>query len=610
MIKYPLYVTLDTNIFDANKLDFSKESTLGLLVNYVEAGKIKIVLSNIVIKEVEKHVIKSSDSICSAFRELRKKALSIASEGLLEQVGIKPDALFLNKIEYQEKCLGVWNKFLESLKPEIMDLSLVDLKEIVDDYFEIKPPFENNEKKRKDFPDAFIANQIRERFGKDKIIAIISNDKGFKKACGRSENHVFFTSLGELYNTMNSQEKEYTAVLQEINSLIVNYTFEIRDAIKNEECVEVHGLSYDKDGIESGFNYTDFEVTSIKNINFHVRTIDEITDEIALATLLCTADVEVECSYEDYDNAAWDAETRTFYFLQARTNIERHRARFGIRIELNRKENNLRIIPFKVILNGDTLYERFEVREDEELYDAMDIINQDREDLGLYSLDKYADYLEDDLVDSSFMNEIIGKFERINELYQKYDTIAAMYDELLSVIKDTESKEIVKQLTSNLKDITGFPVPADLNAITAQEKDEIICWVDQSYERLYKLSEQKGLPDNFKYGDTIEIQNGLEKYQFNIGEFSGIATAGDQEDIELSIKDNDGEILGKGRVSLTIGYIDFDEDGCASNGINDSIEYCYEDIAKALENIAELIEQDIKNEENIAKEIEKVITTE
>lgn len=50
------------------------------------------------------------------------------------------------------------------------------------------------------------------------------------------------------------------------------------------------------------------------------------------------------------------------------------------------------------------------------------------------------------------------------------------------------------------------------------------------------LDEQKGLPDNFKYGDTIEIQNGLEKYQFNIGEFSGIATAGDQEDIELSIK--------------------------------------------------------------------------
>ena len=103
MIKYPLYVTLDTNIFDANKLDFSKESTLGLLVNYVEAGKLKVVLSNIVIKEVERHVIKSSDGVCASFRELRKQALNRVSEGLFEQVWVKPDTLFLDKEKYRKK---------------------------------------------------------------------------------------------------------------------------------------------------------------------------------------------------------------------------------------------------------------------------------------------------------------------------------------------------------------------------------------------------------------------------------------------------------------------------------------------------------------------------
>lgn len=610
MIKYPLYVTLDTNIFDANKLDFSKESTLGLLVNYVEAGKLKVVLSNIVIKEVERHVIKSSDGVCASFRELRKQALNRVSDGLFEQVWVKPDTLFLDKEKYRKKCLEVWKKFLNNLNPEILDLTLIDLDGIINDYFDYRPPFENNDKKRKEFPDAFIANQIRKRFGKDEIIAIISNDNGFKQACGRSENHIFFSSLGELYNVMNSQEKEYREVFQKIKSLISGYYSEIRDAIKNEGCVEVHGLSYDKDGIESGFNYIDSEVTSIKNISCYVMTIDEITDEIALATLVCTADVEVECSYEDYDNAAWDSETKNFYFLETRINVERHLGRFGIRVELDRSESNLRIIPFKVILNGDTLYERFEVGEDEELYDEMDIINQDREDLGLCSLDKYADYLEDDLVDSSFMKDIVEKFEKINELYQEYENIAAVYDELLSIIKYTESKDIMKQLTLNLKNITEVPVPSDINNITAQEKDEIIYWVDQSYERLYKLSEQKDLPDNFKYGDIIEIQNGLEKYQFNIGEFSGIAVAGDQEDIDLSIKDKDGKIIGKGHISLTVGNIDFDEDGCASNGIDDSIEYYYEDIVKALENIAEVIEQDIKNEGDIAEKIEKIITTE
>lgn len=39
MIKYPLYVTLDTNIFVSNKFDFGEDSTLGLLAKYVEQEK-------------------------------------------------------------------------------------------------------------------------------------------------------------------------------------------------------------------------------------------------------------------------------------------------------------------------------------------------------------------------------------------------------------------------------------------------------------------------------------------------------------------------------------------------------------------------------------------
>ena len=115
MIKFPLYVTLDTNIFDSNKLDFSKDSTLSLLINYVETGKIKIVLSNIVVKEVEKHIVRASEDICSAFRGLRKEVLKIVSKGLLEQIGVKTDLLLLDKEKYQEKSLDVWRKFLENL---------------------------------------------------------------------------------------------------------------------------------------------------------------------------------------------------------------------------------------------------------------------------------------------------------------------------------------------------------------------------------------------------------------------------------------------------------------------------------------------------------------
>ena len=42
MFKYPLTVTIDTNIFDAAKFDLCDTSTLRILENYVKSGKIKV----------------------------------------------------------------------------------------------------------------------------------------------------------------------------------------------------------------------------------------------------------------------------------------------------------------------------------------------------------------------------------------------------------------------------------------------------------------------------------------------------------------------------------------------------------------------------------------
>ena len=56
MYKYPIALTIDTNVFDAAKYDFSENSTLQLLTKYVKDKKVKVILSNIVVKEAEKHI--------------------------------------------------------------------------------------------------------------------------------------------------------------------------------------------------------------------------------------------------------------------------------------------------------------------------------------------------------------------------------------------------------------------------------------------------------------------------------------------------------------------------------------------------------------------------
>lgn len=63
MFKYPLSVTVDTNIFDAAKFDLSENSTIRLLENYVKDGKIQVVLSDIVIRESKAHFGSNQESM-------------------------------------------------------------------------------------------------------------------------------------------------------------------------------------------------------------------------------------------------------------------------------------------------------------------------------------------------------------------------------------------------------------------------------------------------------------------------------------------------------------------------------------------------------------------
>ena len=44
MIRYPLYVTIDTNIFDSTGYELGDDGTLGHVGSDVQSGQIKIVL--------------------------------------------------------------------------------------------------------------------------------------------------------------------------------------------------------------------------------------------------------------------------------------------------------------------------------------------------------------------------------------------------------------------------------------------------------------------------------------------------------------------------------------------------------------------------------------
>ena len=75
MFKYPIAVTIDTNILDAAKYDLSEGSTLQLLKDYVDEGVIKVVLSNIVVRESKKHLAKQVNKVCSC-KKIKNRSLA------------------------------------------------------------------------------------------------------------------------------------------------------------------------------------------------------------------------------------------------------------------------------------------------------------------------------------------------------------------------------------------------------------------------------------------------------------------------------------------------------------------------------------------------------
>lgn len=611
MLKYPINVTIDTNILDAAKYDLNDNSTLSLLSRYVQKGKIKVVLSDIVIRESKKHIAEQVSKVCGMARNLRADALNVSTEHLINHIGLnRIIELVKDKKNLIKKGEDLFEQFIQGLDVEILGSNLIKLDQIIDDYFEINPPFQEGEKKRKEFPDAFIACQIRERFGKDEIVAIVSNDKGFKKACQLTPNHLFFDSLGQLYDEINKEDAAYSETLDLIEELQASISSAVTEYVKENESIDVRGLSYDKDGIATGFDYSEFFLHSISDAIIRVHSVDELSDKSSIVTLLCEADISANCFYEDYDNAPWDSEKKDYVFVETIEMRENHSARFGCRLELDRNAKTFKILPFTVILGGDSRNDRYRVEKWPDIDYEQEAKDIDREAFGFTPLGSYESYLEEDLPESKMSADIVAQFEEIKNLYLTFGNLSNSFDSLLDALDDIDTATlIINRIANDLGNFSGFPIVADTENISLEDISEIKKWVEDKRDKAIEISETNRLPDVLKYGERIAIEgiDGSEIVLF-IDEITISPTEGGEEIIDISLT-KDQETVAKGHIKLTVGYVSFDEDGGVADGIQDSIDYEYLEVYEAIKDYISTQQQLYQTEIELVHIIDNALST-
>ena len=609
MFKYPLAVTIDTNILDAAKYDLGDGSTLQLLKNYVDDGIIKVVLSNIVVRESKKHLAKQVNKACGIARKLRAEVLQESTEYLINYVGLsRLLEISKDKDALIQKSEELFDNFLTDINAEILGIDLINLESIIDDYFEINPPFEDGEKKRKEFPDAFIANQIRKRFGEAEDVAIVSNDNGFKKACKEAPNHFFFGSLGSLFDAINKEKEEaYAETINVIKELQFRIAHTLIEYIKSNENIEVRGLSYDKDGVETGFDYDESYLHNVSNIAFRVDSVDEMTDKYSKVTLLCKADISADCYFEDYANAPWDSETKEYVFVETIKMREEHTSRFECRIEVDRETKSYKIFPFTIILDDDSRKDRYELEKQSVVNYEQEIQDMDRVQLGFTPLGSYESYLEEALPDSELSNEIIERFEKINQLHCKFEDHSIIYDSLLEELDNSDPRYIIKSIYPKLLGISDIPHITDIESIEDREIEEIKNWINSKCEIASKISEDDTLPDTLNFGESIIIK-GVDNSElsFTIDEIEISPTEGSEEIIDIYLCNSKGERI-SGYIKLIVGYLNFDEDGGASDGIEEDIEYEFDEILKEIDSYISEQDSIVEAEAKIVEIIKTVL---
>jgi rRNA-processing protein FCF1 len=344
-MNYPLAVFIDTNIFISCKYDFSN-GHLDLLRKFVINDKISVYISNVVKREVEKHLSDDTRSAYNKFKAARKEALNQIASGVFKDNPMEHWYNLPKKSEVIEATISKFNNYLDVIKVTILDNQGVVVDDILDAYFNETPPFEAREKKKNEFPDAFMISKLKIKFDEKKPIIVITEDKGFQQAFQSILGFNCLGSLGELYDFINRQDKIYDdittyfsllSVKEKISELIVR---EVED-----DDIEIDGLDCDRKGYCEGFSYTETFIDKVSNVVVELSSIDDIDDESVTLSINCKLDIEATCLYEDYENAIWDSEDGVYLFVGTGQVEERHEPEFEVTLIISKNLviNNLPI---------------------------------------------------------------------------------------------------------------------------------------------------------------------------------------------------------------------------------------------------------------------------
>jgi hypothetical protein len=315
MKKETICVCLDTSFIEGqNFLEGHKLRELG---NLSRVGEIKLVIAKIVLNEVKsrfkKNIKQINDSISAFKSKLNKEGKAIKNLDLSENY-LKIPVIDARKAidEFKEKLDG----FISYNNIEVIDAPGINVNDILEDYFEEKPPF-HNEKKKHEFPDAIIIKTYESYFQGIGIAGnFFSKDKDLLAYRSKSLNIVedesqFIFSLIKAYQSR--LEKQET--LNQIEKLFKSQ----KEVLEKQAAATIESeLTNRYWPLNNDFDFEEFTNLEILKSELGDYSIVFLNFTGARLESSLTLHFRATVKFNDFSMATYDKETEEWMGLQTR----------------------------------------------------------------------------------------------------------------------------------------------------------------------------------------------------------------------------------------------------------------------------------------------------
>jgi len=182
----PTSLYIDTEFFKRQGLRFDTSAIINLKKTFLKGGirlLVPIIMERELLRHFEQEAEKISNALTKSHNEYYIKSLELSEIPCLDDL----------KSKCLEEMTSRWSLFKEHFIVENLPI-VGNLEDVVDWYFDVHPPF--SEKKRKEFPDAFIISALDQYHKRTQAnIAVIGFDGDFSKACANRRYIWYFPDL-------------------------------------------------------------------------------------------------------------------------------------------------------------------------------------------------------------------------------------------------------------------------------------------------------------------------------------------------------------------------------------------------------------------------------